>query len=325
LVPLVGVALGLAGCGNISLGNLAYESTTTPPMVLHGPDASVDDDAGTLFAEPGALADAATSTASLVSPLCFESIDDAGSCACNPDDISLPCGEVESVAVATSEDAGAAEPVLADGGATASVPQACRVTGTMQASEPAGPGGDGAQCQKGTDCAAGFECVGYGNTGQCRHYCCSGNSACPSTGNPSFCDVQHTAVGDLPVPVCMPVNSCNLVATTAPGVTGACPSTEACEVVKDKGVTSCVPIGDAQVGAPCEGDGETAASGTVSGDPFHCAAGLSCLGAVGERRCYVLCPLSDASSLVAACPSGTTCTPTAQDFQTTLVGICLKP
>jgi hypothetical protein len=168
----------------------------------------------------------------------------------------------------------------------------------------AGTGGDGEQCQKSTDCADSFECVG--SPGQCRHYCCAGNTSCDQassvTTSATFCDVQPTAVGGLNVPVCEPVTSCTLLLTGTGN--GSCPKGETCAVVKDDGTTSCVQIGTVGIGGDC--------------DVYHCAAELTCLGPAGSRTCFQLCQV-DAP---AACPSGTTCMSSAQLFTNANVGIC---
>ncbi len=159
---------------------------------------------------------------------------------------------------------------------------ACRVVPGSQATpgvgcEAAGEGGDGATCRTGTDCAAGFDCVG--DPGRCRRYCCSG--ACDSSGGKSFCDITPQAGTLLPIPVCTPVRGCELLKDS-------CGMGESCAVVGD-GVTSCTKIGTAQAGQSC--------------DEEHCAENLSCLGNVGSRKCYKLCALAAPAS----CGAGLTC------------------
>jgi hypothetical protein len=97
---------------------------------------------------------------------------------------------------------------------------------------------------------------------------------------------------------------------------GSCPSGQTCAVVKDDGSTSCVVVGKAVAGEPCEGDGSSQTGG--AGDPFHCAAGLTCLGAPGSRTCAALCHVDSPTD----CPSGTTCTGSAQLFKDGNIGIC---
>jgi hypothetical protein len=194
-----------------------------------------------------------------------------------------------------ASDAGAATPAPTDAGTP--VP-ACHVSppgaDSYQWCAMAGAGKDGDECTASTDCASGYECVG--SPGQCRHYCCGGNAVCSVTYAPSFCNPELVAGGAYRVPVCMPISGCTLF--------GTCPSGQTCGVVKDDGTTSCVPIGPQGVGAPCDSD--------------DCAAGLTCLGMVGARVCYQLCHVSGASE----CPSGTTCTGSAQLFGDPQFGIC---
>ena len=167
-----------------------------------------------------------------------------------------------------------------------------------------GAGGDGAQCQVSTDCAADFECVG--SPGQCRHYCCGGNASCTAatdvTTGTTFCDLQPTTQGGRSVPVCEPVTSCTLLLTGT--ANGSCPSGETCAVVMDNGTTSCVEIGPVGVGGDCE--------------TAHCANGLTCLGSEGNRTCFQLCQVDSP----ATCPRDTMCTSSAQLFTNANVGIC---
>jgi len=135
---------------------------------------------------------------------------------------------------------------------------------------PAGSGVDGQACLWPVDCAAGFECVGAG-TGTCRHYCCGGDSQC---GSNEFCDIQSVVPFSwTSVPVCMPIvpttHSCTLLdgLDCFPGST--------CAVVKGDGKTSCVAVGKAKAGDPCNTD--------------HCGDDLVCLGPEGSKTCYALC------------------------------------
>jgi hypothetical protein len=131
-------------------------------------------------------------------------------------------------------------------------------------------------CTHSTECSPGYECVAGGT---CRHYCCSGNSACSEN---QFCDAQPMAEspGTL-VPVCLAQQTCVLLND------GTCPATEQCSVVRDDGATSCVALGTAQEGQPCEQE--------------HCARTLVCLGPQGSdpttglsmRRCQQLCLIGD--------------------------------
>jgi hypothetical protein len=74
--------------------------------------------------------------------------------------------------------------------------------------------------------------------------------------------------------------------------------------VKDDGTTSCISVGPVAVGGDC--------------DVYHCAAGLTCLGAAGSRTCFQLCQVDTPG----ICPYDTTCTSSAQLFTNASVGIC---
>jgi hypothetical protein len=189
---------------------------------------------------------------------------------------------------------------------------ACRVvatepdaTGTAQAPActPAGSAGDGSWCKSSNECQAGFDCVGAGT---CQHYCCSGNTECgpelPVAVADEFCDIQATtqATG-VEIPVCMPIHppgGCTLLDPTA------CPATETCSVVRDDGSTSCVAIGGATAGQPCDKD--------------HCAASLVCLGTPGARTCYQLCETSTSVE----CSTTQQCMGGLPLFPDPSVGIC---
>jgi hypothetical protein len=302
------VAAG-AACGNIGL-SAAEASLPSSGGFGHEADASSDAGAATPplggadALGPGA-ADSAAASASVGNPLCFFGYSDGGVHFCQPD-TSSQCAQP------AEEDAGTftgwedASPGTAGGGDAGGVRSACHVEPlpTGQACLTAGSGGDGAQCQKSTDCADSFECVG--SPGQCRHYCCGGNASCDQASNETtgttFCDVQPAVPSGLNVPVCEPVRSCTLLLTGTGN--GSCPQGETCAVVKDDGTTSCVTIGTVGIGGDC--------------DVYHCAADLTCLGAAGSRTCFQLCEVDSPG----ACPTGTTCTSSAQLFTNANVGIC---
>jgi hypothetical protein len=71
------------------------------------------------------------------------------------------------------------------------------------------------------------------------------------------------------------------------------------------GTTSCVAIGQAQLGASCDTD--------------HCAAGLVCLGMVGSRVCWQLCSATDPT-----CPGALKCHLGGPIVPDPNVGICDK-
>jgi hypothetical protein len=304
---LLAVVFG-GGCDNISLSNGADFSGAAnaagPAPSQHvdsgaeaGPAASAPVDGAPGVVAPTPSEDAGVASVTTGNPLCFYSYAaDSGAHNCQPD-TSSQCGDDAGAYHPPSDDAG-------DGGEPAS---ACHVWADPEGQKclAAGPGLDGAQCQSGTDCAAGFECVG--SPGQCRHYCCGGNASCDSA-SATFCDVQSMASGtssgtksSLNVPVCEPVRPCTLLVGAG---AGSCPSGETCAVVKDDGTTSCVAIGNVGIGGDC--------------GVYHCAAQLTCLGAIGSRKCFQLCEVDSPT----VCPTGTTCTSSAQLFANANVGIC---
>jgi hypothetical protein len=237
-----------------------------------------------------------------------------GSSLCNygyNSDTTHDCQPDDSLACASAHDAGAKAPTE-DGGADAEVPAAaCHVVQASgrvtQACSAPGTGKNGDQCQSGADCLPSYECVG--SPGQCRHYCCDGDTSCTAAGLRAFCDVQPVAGtaadggydggGTFNVPVCMPIGGCTLLGSDCtPGTT--------CAIVKDDGTTTCVDVGTAAVGASCETQ--------------HCQAGLTCLGGGSSPRvCYQLCLVDEQPS---TCPSMETCTSSAQIFKNPQYGIC---
>ena len=73
-------------------------------------------------------------------------------------------------------------------------------------------------------------------------------------------------------------------------------------IVTEKGDTGCVASGTAKATDPC--------------DEERCAAGLTCLGSYGDRRCYKLCRVEGSD-----CAAGKTCA-TGAVFQDTSFGVC---
>ena len=160
-------------------------------------------------------------------------------------------------------------------------------------------GVDGTTCANSADCAPGFDCVEGEKGPICRRYCCSGSceSQLSRNGGSTFCDIGKLAsVDPYMIPVCMPLKACKLLAQSD------CGDAETCAVVTEKGVTSCVPRGDAKVGDSC--------------DESHCDANLNCLGNPGDRHCYKLCHVAATD-----CGPMETCT-TGSVFQDTTFGVC---
>jgi hypothetical protein len=193
-----------------------------------------------------------------------------------------------------------------DASAPAATTQGCRVVNSSsgvstQCAQADARGVDGTSCTKGADCAPGFDCVEGEKGPVCRRYCCSGSCGSqPSrNGGSTYCDIGKVARLDpYVIPVCMPVKACKLLHEAD------CSDKETCAVVSEAGVTSCVPRGDAKVGAPC--------------DATHCDANLNCLGSPGDRHCYKLCRLDGND-----CAPMETCT-TGSVFQDTSFGVCKK-
>lgn len=198
---------------------------------------------------------------------------------------------------------------------TAQLGNACRVT-KQQGETTYGPqclvgkanyrGTDGVACESSTDCAPGFDCVGPSGGAEhgqvCRHYCCTGSceGQKAQNGGPTYCEPQPlvpTSDG-VRIPVCMPFKKCELLQVDA------CSRGESCAVVNDKGDTGCVATGPSKEGDSC--------------DREQCAANLTCLGTVGDRKCYRLCLTKRPE-----CGEGQSCI-TASVFQDSKYGVCKK-
>jgi len=268
LVPLVFLGvLGVYACASTEAGvpEAAVRSTTDPPS---------GGDMGRGQAEAASPAFAAPSG----SPLCGVFL---GRNTCMPDED----GSSRTSTTCASDDAG--------------VLSACRVGPNGPTCVEASPEGvDGVPCGKGSDCAAGYECIRTPQGAVCRHYCCAGTCEGISSqnGGPTFCDVQTIARAERKAPVCMPIKKCRLLTP------GECVRSETCAVITDKGDTGCVAIGPRVAGESCEDE--------------HCAEGLTCLGSPGNRSCYALCRLDRPS-----CAAGQKCTTSAL-FNEPTYGVC---
>lgn len=159
--------------------------------------------------------------------------------------------------------------------------------------EPAGEGKESKPCVDSGDCAPGYGC----SAGECRHFCCAGNSACecdPDAGTNCDPGLVGTFCADRPLetddtgagspqtpqmaPVCVPADNCNLAepypcqASNPDDCTCPEPGT-ACMVVGD-GLTSCItPPGTGKAGDACP-----------------CAWGHVCSQATG--KCLKICSLT---------------------------------
>jgi hypothetical protein len=184
---------------------------------------------------------------------------------------------------ATELDAGA------DGDAGPPVPppaEGCGVSADKSGSPvaacaPAGSGESGAPCVSEADCRAGLACVGEGNAGQCRPYCCLEPDPCATD---TYCAERKQKAdlspGQTPlvVPVCVPADKCSLDEPypCPAGTSCKCKDGTACTVVKDDGTTSCVPPGTGHAGDKCP-----------------CAAGYLCSQA--STTCLKLCSTNAAT------------------------------
>ncbi|HEX7604022.1 MAG TPA: hypothetical protein VF316_20535 [Polyangiaceae bacterium] len=283
---LTALAVG-AGCSAIQLDGMATEIPPGPTNTDGGTP-----DGGNYLLDAGADGILAPSAAS---KLCEAS---GGKSVCSPD-----VSKQSLLAPVCGGDAGASS---SDGGGYPTVDGlACRVVSivldpnhptTAPECAKAGTGEDGAACTTGSDCRAGFECVG--DPGRCRHYCCD-STVCPTLdtmGKAYFCDVQTETAASVTVPVCQVVQPCDLLRDT-------CAAGMTCALVDaNDGVTSCVATGPAGVGQSC--------------DVTHCGANLSCLGLAGSRTCQELC---DSTHL---CPKGLSCVAKWQSLKQLGVGLC---
>ncbi len=158
---------------------------------------------------------------------------------------------------------------------------------------PGGGGMKNSTCAGPTECAAGHECVG---SGVCQKYCCSGDTECALN---EFCDIQPMVQSpETLVPVCATMVPCVLLDSDG------CPANQQCGVVRENGSTSCVALGTAAEGDPCE--------------DAHCGHGLVCLGAQGARRCAKLCY----KGILGQCKTHQNCEGALPLFLTPTVGVC---
>jgi hypothetical protein len=117
-----------------------------------------------------------------------------------------------------------------------------------------------------------------------------------------FCDIQaETSAGSVKIPVCEPVQPCQLM-----GGDAMCGAGETCGIVNDDdGTTSCLSIGPANVGESC--------------DDTHCKKDAVCLGELGSKKCFALC-----NKTTPNCDSDQTCMGAAPLFQgaNSNIGVC---
>ncbi|HEY8943345.1 MAG TPA: hypothetical protein VIM73_03740 [Polyangiaceae bacterium] len=155
---------------------------------------------------------------------------------------------------------------------------ACRVTGLEPSATeclPSGKGGAGAACFSSRDCASGLVCVDSGVVGQCRPFCCAGESSCDAFSGtycaPRLVLDEPEREEPLRVPVCVVADDCDLAQPPCDREGECeCPPDTACQVVRADGLTACAPDGEGTAGQACP-----------------CAYGHVCSQAV--QRCLALC------------------------------------
>lgn len=221
---------------------------------------------------------------------------------CEPDSVTA-CDQVDA-SVPTPLDGGPRQDGHYDedaGAVVVGMGLACRVKAAPDGARSstcraAGMLGDGEACRASSDCSAGFECVD--NPGQCRRYCCLGGTSCAGD---RICDKQAIVDdSNTLVPVCVPIRPCKLLTANT------CPDNQTCGIAdQTDGRTSCLAIGSATAGNDCE--------------TANCAAGLTCLGEQGHRKCFTLCSKMSTTD----CPSNMHCKGTTPLFQEADEGVCM--
>jgi hypothetical protein len=298
--PRIVVAIGCALAGPLVFAGCGDGSTPNTQQAVPNGFLPYESDAAAAGVPDEAMEPAVTVPAPAAPSYQGSSLCRASRATCYPDDVINACDFApDGVPADAAADAGFSFAPACHVVAGGLVPSTTCLPSTVA-------GMYASTCSHSTECSPGYECV---DGGTCRHYCCGGNSAC-SDGQ--FCDAQPMAEspGTL-VPVCLAQLPCVLLND------GSCPMTEQCSVVRDDGATSCVTVGTAQAGEPCESE--------------HCARTLVCLGPQGSdpttglslRRCQQLCLIGNPT----ACKStGGTCIGTLplfpNPFPNPAVGVC---
>ena len=151
-----------------------------------------------------------------------------------------------------------------DGGPDVSVPGdpgvptggiACQVRageeGPLRVCATAGSGVADDPCTSAADCSAGFACIGEGEAGLCRRYCCEGAERSCEAGR--FCAERKQFGSDLVIPVCARADNCSLSQPYPCAGEDQCQCAEgtACMVVRGDGTTTCVVPGAGTAGEAC--------------------------------------------------------------------------
>jgi hypothetical protein len=132
---------------------------------------------------------------------------------------------------------------------------ACQVSpsedGPTRVCALSGGGRESDPCTSATDCAAGFACIGEGEAGICRPYCCSvGQDPCASG---DYCGERTLWGSELTVPVCVRADNCSLSQEFPCQNEEECQCQEgtACLVVRSDGTTTCAAPGEGEAGDAC--------------------------------------------------------------------------
>jgi hypothetical protein len=150
---------------------------------------------------------------------------------------------------------------------------------------PVGAGAAGSACDDSTDCGALLACVDVDGKPACRRFSCALPTSCPSGSYYRLepLRVSGATMSDLQVPVCLPTDHCDIMAT----LPIPCPIGQICAVVGTEGDTTCVVPGTAKLGDPCD-------------DLNLCAEGLVCSKL--KNQCLKMCRTAAGAT---ECPGGT--------------------
>jgi hypothetical protein len=150
---------------------------------------------------------------------------------------------------------------------------------------PAGAGAPGDACNDSSDCGAGLACVDVNQKAVCRPFSCAVPVQCTEGTfyQEAPLRVTGTTEASLKVPVCLPNDHCELLATPNP-----CASGLVCAVVGSQGETSCIVPGSAKVDEPCD-------------ETNRCAEGLICSKL--KNQCLKICHVASPPTM--ECPGGT--------------------
>jgi len=153
------------------------------------------------------------------------------------------------------------------------------------------PGMESATCSTGTDCAAGFVCVGDSFFAECDRYCAHDTDCASPRGR---CVIQLNNSSSQPITGAI-VCSSNCDPTQA--ANALCPTGAACDLFSSTFMGTTYDIVD------CRKSG-TATQGQTCSTTVACAAGLTCVNNGTTMTCSKICPRPQNTG----CPAGKTCT-----------------